>query len=124
MPCPHVSGHFLKRRFFSLFSKKYAYTRSIFEPFSSVFLKRISQHFQKTPLWVHFLKTCVFCCPKRPFTGGRRVKTKKKNLRFEKYPVTCLETEYWRAKMFAKFEDVIKSSSFSILFVAKVPAQL
>ena len=35
-PCPHVSGYFWKRWFFSPFSKKYASTRSLFKSYSPV----------------------------------------------------------------------------------------
>ena len=118
MPCSHVSGHLWKQRFFSRFSKKYAYTRSVFESFSSVHLKRISRHFQKLLFGCSFWKPVFFVARKRRLRVDGGLKKRKKssfwkisgnvfrNLTLESENV-C---EIWRRK----------SSSFSILFVAKV----
>lgn len=100
--CPHVSWYF-----FSVLQEP---------PFPSVHIKTISRRFKKSPLGTVF-ENLKFRCSKKPFTFGRKAKTKKKCPDTYRHFLRLIKVPLPKYRLIFRFSGNI-SSQYKIVLVS------
>ena len=110
-PCPHVSGYFWKRRFFSPFSKKYASTRSVFKSYSPVHTNTLNPGKYAGSLYWVCAVTNRACAVEE--TEAREIHFLAPSL-FVSRRVAWVETCFIRLKLFQNVVKVWSKSHYQI----------